>query len=35
MRIVYDFGANLGDNIPYHLFKSEKVIVVEANPSPS
>ncbi len=31
-RIIYDFGANNGDDIPYYLQKAELVIAVEANP---
>lgn len=31
-RIIYDFGANNGDDIPYYLQKSDMVIAVEANP---
>lgn len=31
-KIIYDFGANKGDNIPYYLMKADKVIAVEANP---
>jgi len=32
-RIIYDFGANNGDNIPYYLKKAELVVAVEANPA--
>jgi FkbM family methyltransferase len=32
-RIIYDFGANNGDDIPYYLKKAELVVAVEANPS--
>ena len=32
-KIIYDFGANNGDDIPYYLLKSDVVVVVEANPS--
>lgn len=32
MKIIYDIGANNGDDIPYYLLKSDKVIAVEANP---
>jgi len=32
MKIVYDFGANNGSNIPYYLLKFDKIIAVEANP---
>ena len=30
-KIVYDFGANNGDNIPYYLLRFDKVVAVEAN----
>ncbi len=30
--IIYDLGANNGDDIPYYLRKADKVIAVEANP---
>lgn len=32
-RIIYDFGSNNGDDIPYYLKKADVVIAVEANPS--
>lgn len=32
MKIIYDFGANNGDDIPYYLLKADKVVAVEANP---
>ena len=32
-RIIYDFGANKGQNIPYFLLKSDLVVAVEANKS--
>lgn len=32
-KIIYDFGANNGDDIPYYLLKGSVVIAVEANPS--
>lgn len=32
MNVIYDFGSNNGDDIPYYLKKAEKVIAVEANP---
>jgi FkbM family methyltransferase len=32
-RIIYDFGANSGSNLPYYLRKSDQVVAVEANPS--
>jgi FkbM family methyltransferase len=31
-RIIFDFGANNGDDIPYYLLKAERVVAVEANP---
>lgn len=31
-KVVYDFGANNGSNIPYYLLKFDKVVAVEANP---
>ena len=30
-KIIYDFGANNGDDIPYYLLKSDVVVAVEAN----
>ena len=32
-KIIYDFGANNGDDIPYYLMKADEVIAVEANPN--
>lgn len=32
MRVIYDFGANNGDDVPYYLKKAERVVAVEANP---
>ena len=32
MKIIYDFGANAGQNIDYYLNNSDLVIAVEANP---
>jgi FkbM family methyltransferase len=32
MKIVYDFGANNGSNIPYYLLRFDKIVAVEANP---
>jgi len=32
MKVIYDLGANNGDDIPYYLTKSDKVVAVEANP---
>lgn len=31
-RVVYDLGANNGDDIPYYLLKADRVVAVEANP---
>ena len=31
-RIIYDIGANNGDNIEYYLKKSDLVVAIEANP---
>jgi hypothetical protein len=31
--IIYDFGANNGDDIPYYLMKADIVVAVEANPA--
>jgi hypothetical protein len=31
-KIIYDFGSNIGDNIPYYLLKSDLIIAIEANP---
>ena len=31
-KVIYDFGANNGDDIPYYLLKSDLVVAVEANP---
>ncbi|MBT8605980.1 hypothetical protein G6677_05850 [Polynucleobacter paneuropaeus] len=31
-KIIYDFGSNNGDDIPYYLLKSDLVVAVEANP---
>ncbi len=30
--VIYDFGANNGDDVPYYLLKAETVVAVEANP---
>lgn len=30
--IIYDIGANNGDDVPYYLLKADKVVAVEANP---
>jgi FkbM family methyltransferase len=31
--IIYDFGANNGDDIAYYLHKADRVVAVEANPA--
>jgi len=31
-KVIYDFGSNNGDDIPYYLKKGDMVIAVEANP---
>lgn len=31
MRIIYDFGAHNGNDIPYYLSKADKVVAVDAN----
>lgn len=33
MKVIYDFGANNGDDLPYYLKKAERVVAVEANPA--
>jgi FkbM family methyltransferase len=33
MNVIYDFGANNGDDIPYYLKKADVVVAIEANPS--
>ncbi len=32
MRVIYDAGANHGQNIPYYLIKADLVVAIEANP---
>jgi FkbM family methyltransferase len=32
MKVIFDFGANVGQNLEYYLQKAEKVIAIEANP---
>jgi FkbM family methyltransferase len=32
-KIIYDFGANNGDDIPYYLKKADTIVAVEANPA--
>ena len=31
--VIYDIGANNGDDLPYYLRKAKKVVAVEANPA--
>ena len=31
-KVIYDLGANHGDNIPYYLKKADLVVAAEANP---
>lgn len=31
-KVIYDFGSNNGDDIPYYLKKADLVVAVEANP---
>lgn len=33
VQIIYDFGMNNGDDLPYYLAKGTKIVGVEANPS--
>jgi FkbM family methyltransferase len=32
-QIIYDFGANNGDDVAYYLLKADLVVAVEANPA--
>lgn len=32
MKLIFDLGANTGDNLEYYLAKADRVIAVEANP---
>jgi len=32
-KVIYDFGANNGDDIPYYLKNADVVVAVEANPA--
>lgn len=32
-KVIYDFGANNGSNLPYYLGKCDLVVAVEANPT--
>ena len=31
-KVIYDFGSNNGDDIPYYIKKADVVVAVEANP---
>ena len=31
-KVIYDFGANIGNDIPYYLKKADVVVAGEANP---
>ena len=31
-RIIYDVGANNGDDLPYYLLKADRVVAIEADP---
>ena len=31
-KVIYDLGANNGDDVPYYLMKSDVIVAVEANP---
>ena len=31
-KIIYDFGAARGENIPYYLLKSDFIVAIEADP---
>jgi FkbM family methyltransferase len=31
-KVIYDIGANNGDDIPYYLMKADVVVAIEANP---
>ena len=33
LRVIYDVGANNGDDIPYYLSKADLVVAIEADPS--
>jgi FkbM family methyltransferase len=32
-KVIYDFGSNNGDDIPYYLLKGDAVVALEANPA--
>ena len=31
-KVLYDFGSNNGDDLPYYLLKADLVVAIEANP---
>jgi FkbM family methyltransferase len=33
IKVIYDLGANTGDDLAYYLKKADKVVAVEANPT--
>ena len=33
MKIIYDLGANNGDDIDHYLLKADRVVAIEANPA--
>lgn len=33
VKIIFDCGANIGDNLEYYLSKNAAVVAVEANPN--
>jgi FkbM family methyltransferase len=33
MKVIFDFGANVGQNLDYYFHKADKVIAIEANPA--
>ena len=33
LKVIYDIGANNGDDIPYYLIKADLVVAIEANPA--
>jgi FkbM family methyltransferase len=33
MKVIFDFGANVGQNLEYYCQKADKVVAIEANPA--
>lgn len=33
MKLIYDLGANDGDDVDYYLLKADRVVAIEANPA--